>query len=149
MKKIFVCLIAAIAMTAWKQPCGNITIDALVAQWNNAWNSHDEKAIANLMDEHVVFLAGKNTRMTGRQEILEKFIKRNCKYIVNLKTQKITEKMFANSAFHYGQYHHDVLDDNGKIIGSSEGNYSFIWEKNKQGRWKLTAFELEEYNTKE
>ena len=43
----------------------------------------------------------------------------------------------GNIAFHEGTYSLNIKDDKGNIIGSDNGKYLVIWEKQSDGEWLM------------
>ena len=43
----------------------------------------------------------------------------------------------GNIAYHEGTYSLNIKDDNGNIIGSDNGKYLVIWEKQSDGEWLM------------
>jgi uncharacterized protein (TIGR02246 family) len=147
MKKVLVVLLTIITMSSWKNPSNNANLDTLVENWNNAWNKHDAATIANMMNDDVRFVAHK-MQLNGKNEVVEKFVKGNYKIVSGLKTEKIASKIDGSLAVYFGNYHHNEVDESGKVTGSSSGNFTLAFQKNKQNVWKLSVVELEEYPVK-
>ncbi len=106
------------------------------SRWNETLLTKDPAKVAELYAEKATFLPtvsgefkkGKN----GAEEYFKHFLEKNpAGEIIADEIQTINSGCYLHS----GMYNFEVgPDDNRQIV---EARFSFVWEKNQQGQWKI------------
>lgn len=115
--------------------------DSLIQSWNDAWNKNDTIALAKMFNEKSVMMSGSQT-ITGADSIMKKWINDQVHIVANLKTEKVNGATSEGMAYYNGFWKLDLTNDKDSITGQSEGNFTSVWEKEKDGNWKMVLIHM-------
>ena len=152
MKKITFSILLASALFSCKQPDKAVVvtkapIDSLINQWNLSWNKHDSTGVRNMFANDAL-LIDDNLIVTSADEISEKWIHPNINVVNNFKSDKIKDWSDVNFAGYTGKYEFEAIVDS-TVVASPKGVFTFEWEKNLNGEWKIVVAHIHALTTKQ
>lgn len=110
------------------------TTDGLIDEWNAFWNAQDAAGLYALLTGNVVVIVDGST-FTGKEDAYNNFILPASTFVNNLVTVKTQENINSQVVWQKGTYTHDVLDENGAVIGVASGDYTIKWKKQDDGSY--------------
>lgn len=119
-----------------------ITSKELNEDFDKAWNNRDTTKLYSLLADDVQLLDGP-LHTSGKQEVIDKFIRRDIAVTSNLKTKIVSSGEDNSIAYEAGTFSLDVTLPNSKPFVSS-GNYNFVWKKGTDNLWKIVAINMED-----
>lgn len=144
MKSLFYSLLLAVVITAGCQPKEKVNVQELNQQFIGAWNNKDADKIISYLAEDVHFLQGE-VHFNGKSEVADKWVRATLGTITDLKTNVVSSAGDNQIAYEAGTFSVDVLPEGpDQPHGYGEGNFILLWEKDKEGAWKLSYAQLED-----
>lgn len=110
--------------------------------FDQAWNNRDTVKLFSLLSDDVQMLSGPR-HLDGKQEVIEKFIRKDLSVTSNLKTNIVSSGEDANIAYESGTFALDVNVPGMKPF-TNKGNYNFVWKKSADNAWKVSAINMED-----
>ena len=152
MKKITFSILLACALFSCKQPDKAVVvtkapIDSLITQWNLNWNNHDSTGVRNMFADDAL-LIDDNLIANSADEISEKWIHPNINVVNNFKSDKLKDWSDVNFAAYTGKYEFEAIV-NSNVVASPKGLFTFEWEKNPNGEWKIVVAHIHALTTKQ
>ena len=111
------------------------SIDVLIADYEDTWNSHDSIAIKKLFDSDII-LFDNSLAVRNKEELITKLIRPYFKSMDNMKHETIQVWAAAERAGASGFWTIDYVK-NDSVIASATGAFTYIWKKSKDGEWKV------------
>ena len=104
--------------------------------WNKSLQNKDPKKMAEFYIENATFLPTLSEEFKkgqlGAEEYFKHFLEKNpVAEIIEKKVQTFGDDCYIYS----GMYNFEVDSDNGRQV--VEARFTFIWEKNDRGEWKI------------
>ena len=104
--------------------------------WNKALQNKDPKKMAEFYIENATFLPTLSEEFKkgqlGAEEYFKHFLEKNP---IGEVSEKEVQIIRNDCYIHSGMYNFEVDSDNGRQV--VEARFTFIWEKDNQGEWKI------------
>ena len=115
-----------------------------MSAFREAWNRKDSVAVMNMVADDAVLLSGK-AKLTGKKEVLDRWVRRNMPVTGNLKLEELRSDTGDNLACTAGTWSVDVTPPN-RPATTASGNHTFVLKKGGDGNWKMIVLNLEDHN---
>ncbi len=150
MKKMLFSLLVSAAIGC-NQPAAHTDeakapVDSLMNVFGDSWNAHDSAAVRNLFSEEVL-LIDDNLVAGNANEMSEKWISPNIRVVTNFKATKLQDWSNNDRASFTGKYNFDAVV-NDSVVAQPKGAFTFIWQKNSDGKWKITSGTIHSFTSK-
>ena len=110
--------------------------------FDDAWNNRDSAKLIGFLADDIQMLAGKS-HFSGKQEVIEKFIRKNLNVTSNLKATVVSSGEDNGLAYEAGTFTLDVkVPDMEPFV--DKGNYNFVWKKGADNQWKVASINMED-----
>lgn len=144
MKKKYLVIIALVTISnlvfSQKNTDKNLT-DSLINQWNIRFNSDNPNKISEIMTDDVVMISG-NERYVSIDSVMENFVKMRMPVISELIALNEFHSVSKQMIHTAGGYTLRVTKSN-KETYIAIGNYSFIWIKQKDNKYRISYMHIE------
>lgn len=120
-----------------------ISVEKLSASFDSAWNQKDSTGVISLLTDDAVLLSGRMA-IIGKDSLIKHFVLQQMPITNNLKVKFLQTGSNENIAYEAGTWTMQVAIP-GKTPFDQSGNYTFIWKKQTDGKWKVSLLEIENY----
>jgi ketosteroid isomerase-like protein len=117
-------------------------VSALREAFLAGWNSHDSSAIRATISDNAIAM-NDSLIYEGAEEIADYWISSGIKVLSNIQTTSLISEAGTDIAYDGGTYTLDLTPPGGKKL-KEEGNYSLIWNKQIDGKWRLALIHIED-----
>jgi len=106
------------------------------SMWNNAVETKNPEKVAELYAENATFLPTVSEDFKKGQEGAEEYFKHFLeKNPIGEIIEEEVQALGNNFYLHSGMYNFEIGPDDDRQI--MEARFSFVWEQNEQGEWKI------------
>lgn len=120
-----------------------ISVEKLSASFDSVWNHKDSTGVVGLLTDDAILLSGRMA-IIGKDSLIKHFVSQQMPITNNLKVKFLQTGSNENIAYEAGTWTMQVAIP-GKAPFDQSGNYSFIWKKQTDGKWKVSLMEIEDY----
>lgn len=145
MKKGYLILFIAFAISnsgfAQKTKANKAFADSLVNQWNIRFNSDNPEKIREILGENVNLISGDSGNFS-RDSVMKNFIEKRMPVISELNAVNKFYSISNDIIYTAGGYTLKVTPI-GKTPYVAEGNYTLIWHKHQDNKFRIEVIHIE------
>ena len=113
-----------------------VSVDSLMENWNEAWNTHDSSTVANFFHEQSVVIFSSSYQMVGQDSIVKNWVRQSLPTVSNLKTLKISSGSGADLAYYSGTYSLNFTQGD-SVQDTDTGIFTAVWKLQPDQSWKV------------
>jgi uncharacterized protein (TIGR02246 family) len=121
-------------------------VTSLSNAWAAAWSARNIDAIIELYAPEPVFLANSGERWSGIDEIRTNFATGLSEFTPKLTLQSKRSAASGTLAYDSGTYDEIITPVRGGGVSAVRGNYLFVFQRQKNGEWKILEQTFTQYD---
>jgi ketosteroid isomerase-like protein len=123
-------------------PRAAVNVDSLNAVFLTGWNNKDSAAIVSTFADNAIVM-NDSVIHTGVGSIAKNWISGGVRVLSNIRTFSSIRDGRGDIAYDGGTYSLDLTLPDGTVL-KEKGNYSLVWAKQDNGKWKLVLVHIED-----
>ena len=137
----FIAIIITNSIFAQKMKADKALTDSLVNQWNIRFNSDQPEKVKDILAENIVEISGEDKNIS-RDSVMINFVEKRMPVISELNALNEFYSVSKKMIYTAGGYTLRVRkSENESFI--AQGNYSFVWVKQKDNRYRIVYIHIE------